>query len=163
MGRRRSKAGLPAYLQLLDADLPFAAIGRGGPEFVGLDERESFQRGTDECLKLGSVSNELIQECTLLADKEMAEEDRIRILRGSVTWLWEPMLTDGAFTFDAAYLERGIDILVEMTRKRYTRTVPIHTWSNRMFYGLRILLCRLNASVEASRINLEEARLGGAA
>ncbi len=124
------------------------------------DEKEYFSAGTFEFLKDGAPSDDLIQKGTLLTAKEMAEEDRLRLLRESVAWLWEPLLVKGAFTFDQAYLKRGLDNMVEVTRKRYTRVTPIHTWTNRMFYGLRLLLCRLNATFEAGRVNMEEVNAG---
>ena len=124
-------------------------------------ERDYFDQGTRDWLEQGTPSDAVLQRGALLTDQEMQDERRVTTLRAAVDWLWEPLNQAGPFAFDDAYLARGLDCLAEITKKRYTRTTPINTWSNRMFYGVRVLLHRLGASFDAHAVHAEEVRRAG--
>lgn len=122
------------------------------------EERDFFNKGTRDWLELGTPSDELIQRGALLDDEEMKDAERVAMLRASVDWLWEPLRTEGAFHFDDDFMRRGIGHLKDIMDHRYTRTTPINTWTNRMFYGVRVLMNRLDARIEARAIHEEEIR-----
>ena len=44
----------------------------------------------------------------------------------------------------------------EATRRRYTRTLPVNTWLNKNFFGLRAMLARLKAHVDMGAIWSQE-------
>jgi hypothetical protein len=69
----------------------------------------------------------------------------------------EPWLEEGLFDFgDRAFFMRGIDNLVEMTRKRYTRGSPLYLWSNRFVFGGRAFCYRLKGRCEFMKIYKQE-------
>jgi hypothetical protein len=92
----------------------------------------------------------------------MQDEKRVELLTASVLWLWEPLRKDEPFDFgDEDYLRRGLGLMGELMRRRYTRGMPVFVWMNRTFYGLRALCYTLRARVNLSRIDVEETeRLG---
>ena len=72
------------------------------------------------------------------------------------------MRADEPFDFGRPeYLQRGIELMGELVRRRYTRTMPIFTWLNRVFYGVRALAYLLQARVNLKRIDAEEAARAG--
>lgn len=125
------------------------------------DEADYFEQGTRDFVRTGSPSDAILQRGALLSQEEMQDKERMGTLRAAVCWLWEPMNHDAVFAFDDAYLDRGMGLLKRITDKRYTRTTPINTWSNRMFYGIRIVLHRLDARFNAKAIHDDELRRAG--
>ena len=52
-------------------------------------------------------------------------------------WCWRPRYCGGEFDFgDEAYFRRGVDLFVEMVRKRYSRARPITPAITRQQFGL---------------------------
>ena len=94
----------------------------------------------------------------MLTDDEMADEERYELTAESCLWFWEPMRKDEPFDFGRAeYLQRGIELMSELVRRRYSRTMPIFVWLNRVFYGVRALAYLLQARVNLTRIDAQEA------
>jgi predicted unusual protein kinase regulating ubiquinone biosynthesis (AarF/ABC1/UbiB family) len=93
----------------------------------------------------------------LFDDPEEMEPERLEIVRRGVYWNMEPWLEEGLFDFgDRAFFMRGIDNLVEMTRKRYTRGSPLYLWSNRFVFGGRAFCYRLKGRCEFMKIYKQE-------
>jgi predicted unusual protein kinase regulating ubiquinone biosynthesis (AarF/ABC1/UbiB family) len=72
-------------------------------------------------------------------------------------WTQEPVLTEGPFDFgDTQKLRIGFDCLAEATRQRYTRGKPMFLFTYRCFLGVRAMLYRLRARVDAKKIFEQE-------
>ncbi len=82
------------------------------------------------------------------ADATMTDEHR-RLVREFADWFWEPLRHEGPFDLGSeSYFPRGIALWSEFLRRRLTRSLPLNTWINRNFLGLRALAYRLGASVD---------------
>jgi predicted unusual protein kinase regulating ubiquinone biosynthesis (AarF/ABC1/UbiB family) len=100
---------------------------------------------------------EAIQRACVMTEDPKRFEQRYSLVRDLCEWYWEPLRTDAAFDFAANdYMQRGIRIFGECTRRGYTRSMPINNWSARCFFGVRSMLHALGARVEFKRIHDEE-------
>lgn len=78
----------------------------------------------------------------------MTDEHRA-LIRSFADWLWEPLRHEGPFDLGSQdYFPRGVALWSQFLRKRLTRTLPLNTWINRNFIGLRALAYRLGARVD---------------
>lgn len=101
--------------------------------------------------------NRIIAEACLFDSPEAMEPERLEVIRRGVLWNMEPWLKEGLFDFgDRAFFMRGIDGVIEMTRKRYTRGSPLYLWSNRFIFGGRAFCYRLKGRCEFRKIFLRE-------
>lgn len=101
--------------------------------------------------------NRVTAKACLFADPEEMEPERLEIMRRGVYWNMEPWLKDGLFDFgDRKFFMRGIDSLMEMTRKRYTRGSPLYLWSNRFIFGGRAVCYRMKGRCEFRKIHQQE-------
>jgi predicted unusual protein kinase regulating ubiquinone biosynthesis (AarF/ABC1/UbiB family) len=86
----------------------------------------------------------------------------LAVLLGEVAdWLWEPLLTEGGFEVDEAYMRRGIELLAESARRGSATYLPVNIWTNRLFYGARAFLYRLGGRADYRRIHEEEVARAG--
>ena len=53
------------------------------------------------------------------------------------------------------------DDYLELVSKRYTRSMPIATWNNRLFYGYRALMYRLRPGINVKRLHDSESQRAG--
>ena len=98
----------------------------------------------------------------LLTPAQQADEKRLELMMEFGRWLWLPIREGGAFDFgDEAHIRKGIELFAEMTRRRYTRSMPLNTWLNRQFLGVRVLMHRLRARVRFNDIYVRERANGG--
>ena len=126
------------------------------------EEQELMVLGHKAYREGGEALRHAIQRSAMLTDDEMADEERYEATARSCLWYWEPMRADEPFDFGRPeYLQRGIELMSELIRRRYTRTKPIFTWLNRVFYGVRALAYLLQARVNLKRIDAEEAARAG--
>jgi len=101
--------------------------------------------------------NRIIAKACLFDGPEEMEPERLKVIRAGVYWNMEPWLKEGLFDFgDREFFMRGIDSLIEMTRKRYTRGSPLYLWSNRFVFGGRAFCYRLKGRCEFRKIYLQE-------
>ena len=107
--------------------------------------------------------NRLIaRACLYRSPEEMGAEQLETVGRG-IRWQLEPWLTEGLFDFgDREFFRRGIDSFVEITRKRYTRGMPLHLWSTRFILGARAIVYRLQGRCDFKKIYARESAWGGA-
>lgn len=83
--------------------------------------------------------------------------DHLKTVRKSLYWLMEPWLTDGMFDFgDRDFFMRGIDNVMTMARKGYTRSVPLTLWSQRFTLVARAFCYSLKGRCDFRRIYEEE-------
>jgi hypothetical protein len=75
------------------------------------------------------------------------------LMRDSLNWCEEPLMVSGPFDFsDPNHLKRGVEILSQITLKRYTRSHPMFIYLNRSFIGLRALMYQLAAQIDLGPI-----------
>ncbi|MEJ2245445.1 MAG: AarF/ABC1/UbiB kinase family protein [Acidobacteriota bacterium] len=80
-------------------------------------------------------------------------EDQLDLVKQFSDWCWEPIHHPGCFDFsDAHYFQRGVDIIREVVRRGYLRSRPVNNWQQRSFFGLRAMLYRLGAHIDAGSI-----------
>lgn len=121
------------------------------------DEWDYFKQSAEAMRTGGEALRAIIQRGSLLSDEEMEDEERYRLTVSSCDWYWEPLQEDEPYDFGRDdYMQRGLEIMSELVRKRYTRTMPIFNWMNRTFIGVRALCYSLRARVNLRRIDDEE-------
>lgn len=92
---------------------------------------------------------------------EEFSEERLALMREYCEWLWDPLREDGPFDFGVpGYFERGMRLYGEFTRRRWTRSVPVNVWLTKLFFGVRAMLCRLEAVVDYGAIMERESKRG---
>ena len=91
-----------------------------------------------------------------------ADADRLRLTEQYADWSWRARYSGGAFDFgDEAEFRRGVDLFVEMVRKRYSRGRPSTPVMARQQFALRAMLYRLRANIDVAPIAEEEVRATG--
>ena len=106
--------------------------------------------------------NRIIAKACCFDGPEEMEPERLEVIRRGVYWNMEPWLKEGLFDFgDRDFFMRGIDSVVEMTRKRYTRGSPLYLWSNRFIFGGRAFCYKLKGRCEFRKIYLQESAANG--
>ncbi len=91
-----------------------------------------------------------------------AEQDRLRVSDEYADWCWRARYCGCAFDFGAdADLPRGLDLFMEMFRKRYTRGRACSPIITRQQFGWIAMLYRLKAKIEVAPIAEEEVRAAG--
>lgn len=85
------------------------------------------------------------------------DEAHVEFLVQSGLWYHEYMDYDGQFDFsNEASLQRGIDMIATVAKKRYFRFLPVNMWISRQLLGLRAMAYRLRARVNVKTIAREE-------
>ena len=86
-----------------------------------------------------------------------SEEDRLSLSEQYADWSWRPRYWGGPFDFgDEADFRLGIDLFVEMLRKRYSRARACTPMIARQQFGMRALLYQLKAKIDVAPIAEEE-------
>jgi predicted unusual protein kinase regulating ubiquinone biosynthesis (AarF/ABC1/UbiB family) len=125
------------------------------------DEWELMELGMEAIRHGGEAQIKAIRKAAMLGDDEMKDRDRLDRFNAILDWFWEPLRHDGDFDFDDEYMRRGIELMSELIRRRYTRSMPISTWNNRLFYGYRALMYRLRPRLNIKRLHDGELELAG--
>jgi hypothetical protein len=116
-----------------------------------LEEAERAATGTRE-----DVRNAIARGADL-SPRQQADEKRMGTLEAWFEWIDEPIRHAGIFEFgDPEYFRRGVEIWGRLMRARYVRALPVNTWINKSFLGLRAMLHHLGARVPLGQILREE-------
>jgi aarF domain-containing kinase len=100
----------------------------------------------------------MMKEWSWIGD-EPGDEDRLRLHDEFADWQWRARYEGGEFDFgDEADYRRGVDLFVEMLRKRYSRGRACAPALLREQFGMRALLYRLRAKIDIAPIAEEEVR-----
>jgi aarF domain-containing kinase len=87
------------------------------------------------------------------------DQDRLRLADAMADWTWRPRYLGGEFDFgDQAEFRRGVDLMFEHLRKRYTRARSCMPSVTRANTGFRSVLYRLNAKIDIAPIAEQEVR-----
>jgi aarF domain-containing kinase len=85
------------------------------------------------------------------------QPDVLRVLDQFAEWCWMARYHGGEFDFgDEADFRRGIDLFLEMLRKRYSRARPNTATINRGNFAMRAVMYQLKARVDIRRLAEEE-------
>ncbi|OQX16318.1 MAG: ABC transporter [Desulfobulbaceae bacterium A2] len=104
-----------------------------------------------------ALDQALARTCLFDSPAQM-EPERLAVIRRGFRWFMEPWQHEGLFDFgDRDFFLRGIDNLMETARKRYTRSMPVTTWSNRFVVGGRAFCYRLGGRCHFRHIQHQEA------
>jgi predicted unusual protein kinase regulating ubiquinone biosynthesis (AarF/ABC1/UbiB family) len=96
------------------------------------------------------------------AGEEPESSERVRLAEEWADWCWRPRYCGGEFDFaNEAYFRRGVDLFLEMTRKRYTRSRPITPTISRQQFGMWSMLYRLKAKIDMREIAEQEIKATG--
>ena len=119
---------------------------------------EAIQAALDQDLP---TLNRAIAKACIFDNPHDMEPDRLEVIRQGFYWVMEPWQQEGMFDFgDRAFFLRGIDNVVEATRKGYTRSMPMTIWSNRFTFGGRAFCYKLKGRCEFRKIYLQESAWG---
>lgn len=103
------------------------------------------------------VLNRAIARACRFNDPDDMEPDRLEVIRSGFYWFMEPWQQEGVFDFgDRNFFLRGIQNVIEATRKGYTRSLPMTIWSNRFTFGGRAFCYKLKGRCEFRKIFLRE-------
>ncbi len=115
-----------------------------------------------EEIEILTTSERLIDEPQLLpgvlrrcglSEKQIADPECLKLMRQSCDWCFEPLFTKGPFDFsNEQHFKRGVEILSQITLKRYTRGHPLFIYWNRSLLGIRALMYQLRAQVDVREV-----------
>jgi aarF domain-containing kinase len=161
-------AGRMLYVDFHPGNFLFMDDGRLGVIDFGcmveLDDTlwELFRK-MDRALTTGRREDRIavLKEWSWISD-DPAEADRLRLMDEYSDWSWRPRYLPGAFDFgDEGEFRRGIDLFVEMVRKRYSRARACTPIIARQHLGWWAMLYQLKAQVEVAPIAEQEVRATG--
>jgi predicted unusual protein kinase regulating ubiquinone biosynthesis (AarF/ABC1/UbiB family) len=124
------------------------------------DEWERFRK-IDRPLTTGRREDRIaiLKEWSNIGDDET---DRLQVSDEFAEWCWMSRWHGGDYDFsDEAEFRRGIDLFLEMVRKRYTRSRPNTPVISRCQFGWRAMLYLLKARIDVRPIAEEEIKVTG--
>ena len=135
--------------------IDFGCVQRYGDE-----EAELIRLAEKSASGRPEVLRELFRRSANLEDADFKNWEYIELLTQSHKWTCEPIQHEGPFDFgNLEHLQRGIQLAIDLVRKRYTRSHPMYIYFNRSIFGLRALLYRLRAHVDVKTLHRQEARV----
>ncbi len=120
-------------------------------------------RKMDRALTTGRREDRIaaLKEWSWIGD-DPADEDRVRLTEEFADWSWRSRYCGCEFDFgDTEDFRRGIDIFVEMVRKRYSRARPCTPMMARQQMGWRAMLYRMRAKIDVAEIAEQEVPAAG--
>ena len=103
----------------------------------------------------------VLKEWSWVSD-DPADADRLRVMDEYTDWSWRARYCGCEFDFgDEADFRRGIDLFIEMVRKRYSRARACTPMIARQYLGSRGMLYRLGAKLDLASIAEEEVKATG--
>jgi aarF domain-containing kinase len=161
-------AGRTLYADFHPGNFIFMPDGRFGVIDFGcmleLDDTlwELFRK-MDRPLTTGRLDDRIAvmkQWCWITDDP--ADQERQRVTDAYTDWSWRARYCGGEFDFgDQADFRRGIDLFIEMVRKRYSRARPCTPVIARQHMGWRGMLYQLRAKIDIAPIAEQEVKATG--
>jgi aarF domain-containing kinase len=161
-------AGRLVYADIHPGNFVFMEDGRLGLIDFGFmieldDTLWDLFRKMDRPLTTGRRDDRIaaMKEWSWIGD-DPADQDRLRLSDEFADWSWRSRYYGGAFDFgDEADFRRGVDLFLEMVRKRYSRSRACTPVIARQNFGIRSVLYRLRANIDIAPIAEEEVRATG--
>jgi predicted unusual protein kinase regulating ubiquinone biosynthesis (AarF/ABC1/UbiB family) len=102
-----------------------------------------------------------MKEHNLISD-DPADAERLLLIEQLCDWFWKCRYGGGEFDFgDEAEFRRGVDLMVQIGRKRYTRGRPYQLAISRQTFGVRSILYRLKAKIDVAPLAEADIALTG--
>lgn len=117
----------------------------------------------DRAITTGRLEDRVavLKEWSWIGD-DPAEQERLRLAEQFADWQWRARSDACEFDFgDEADFRRGVDMFMEMVRKRYSRGRPCTPTVTRQYYGWRSLLYQLRAKIDIAQIAEVEVKATG--
>jgi aarF domain-containing kinase len=161
-------AGRLSYADWHPGNFLFMDDGRLGVIDFGFvvahgDEEWRLLRLMDRGMTTGRREDRIaaMKEWSCITDDPI-DADRLRLHDEFAEWCWLARYRGVAFDFgDDVDFRRGVDLFIEMVRKRYNRAWPSTPAFARMNFGVRSMLYRLKAKIDYRIIAEEEVRATG--
>ncbi|WP_165225418.1 ABC1 kinase family protein [Aquisphaera insulae] len=161
-------AGRTVYGDMHPGNFVFLEDGRLGVIDFGFmveldDATWALMEKVDLAMASGRIEDRIacVKEWSWIGE-DTAEDERVRLYERFADWQWRSRYTAGDFDFgDEAEFRRGVDLFVEMVRKRYSRSRPCTPALARQQFGVRSLLYRLRARINLAEIADREVRATG--
>lgn len=97
--------------------------------------------------------NQAIADCCLYDDVGDIDENRVAFLKKMMTWMGEPAIKDEPFDFgDEDWFQRGVDLNIELAKRRNSRFRSVYMWTNRTILGHRTLMYMLKCKFNFRRV-----------
>jgi predicted unusual protein kinase regulating ubiquinone biosynthesis (AarF/ABC1/UbiB family) len=120
-------------------------------------------RKIDRALTTGRREDRLaaMKEWSWISD-DPADAERLRVTDEFADWCWRSRYWGGEYDFgDEQDFRRGVDLFLEMARKRFTLARPCTPVTARQNFGFRSMLYRLRAKFDVLPLAEEEVRAAG--
>jgi predicted unusual protein kinase regulating ubiquinone biosynthesis (AarF/ABC1/UbiB family) len=161
-------AGRLLYADMHPGNFLFMEDGRLGVIDFGFmlefdDTLWELMRKMDRPLTTGARQDRIdaIKEWSWITN-DPADHDRVRLSEEYADWCWRARYCGGPFDFgDEADFRRGVDLFVEMMRRRYSRARPCTPVIARQHFGWRSMLYRLKAKFDVAEIAEREVKAAG--
>jgi len=102
-----------------------------------------------------------VKDHNLISD-DPADEERLHLTEQLCDWFWKCRYSGGEFDFgDEANFRHGVDLMVQLGRKRYARGRPYQPVIARQTFGIHALLYRLKAKFDAKALAEADIALTG--
>jgi aarF domain-containing kinase len=158
-------AGRLSYADMHPGNFLFLDDGRLGVIDFGFmvahpDDEWALLQKIDQAMTTGRREDRIaaIKDWNYLSD-DPADSDRLRLCEQFAEWCWIALPRGEPFDFgDEAYFRRGVDLFVEMVRKRYNRARPCTPAIARLNFGVRAMLYRLKARIDPLAIQQQEVK-----
>lgn len=165
---RMMYAGRLLYADIHPGNFLFLEDGRLGVLDFGFmlefdDQIWGMMAKIDRAITTGNREDRVaaMKEWSWIGD-DPADQDRLRLAEEFADWQWRSRSLRGEFDFgDEADYRRGVDLFVEMVRKRYNRSRPCTPVIARQHFGWRSLLYQLRAKIDIAAIAEREVPAAG--
>lgn len=127
------------------------------------DEIWDWMRRSDRPLTTGNREERIaaVKEWSKITDQSDASE-RVRLTERYADWCWRSRYCGGAYDFgNEADFREGIDLFIEMVRRRYSRAEPCTPVIARCNFGWRSIFYMLKAKFDVREIAEEEVKATG--
>jgi aarF domain-containing kinase len=159
-------AGRMLYVDFHPGNFLFLDDGRLGLIDFGCmvhleDEDWDLFRIVDRALTTGRREDRIdaIRQWSRITDEE---SERLRMMEEYADWCWCSRYCGGEFDFgDEADFRRGVDLFLEMVRRRYNRARPITPMVTRHQFGFRSIYYRMKVQLDVRPIAEEEVKAAG--
>ncbi len=107
----------------------------------------------------GAALHEVLTRATGAQAGRQIDPEHMKHLVEYFDWFNEYFLHEGPFDFgNEQYIQRGIDLISRMGRKRYFQSLPVNTWITRHVLGLRAMCYKLRARIDMKTLNEQESQ-----
>ena len=144
------------YLFLSDGRL--GLLDFGCVRYFGPEEREIMMLADRMAFEDNALTKEVTRRTCGVSEDDPAWADYLGIMEGFLDWTMEPAARPGPFDFgDQAHFRRGLELFSLTVRKKLTRANPMYgVYWNRSIFGLKAMLYRLRAQVDAGAVIRQE-------